>query len=353
MNRLVPPLLVAFLLLQGCSSLGAESQRICFHQSEAIEKDIGFCRAVRFGNTLYVSGTVGEGSMDAAVRSAYADIEQTLAANGLSFANVVKETVFATDLDAFIRSKGIRKEFYGQSHPAATWVQVELLYLPSPSISFERTQYSSSDVGPLGCHTPDFLHDLRLTQLKERNVMSRLKLQMQITVDGFNPDGQNGGLSWDEVRDYSRDLLASANTIVIGRKTAADFIPHWEKVAAKPDDSWYDVAQRIANAKKIVFSKTLNGSHWRNTDIEKGNLVEGIEQLKSTNTKDIIVYGGISFVSSFVKAGLIDEFHLFINPVALGKGRSIFGGLENSLPLTLIKSISCNSGHVLLHYELR
>jgi dihydrofolate reductase len=183
--------------------------------------------------------------------------------------------------------------------------------------------------------------------------MSRLKLQMQITVDGFNPDRQNDDLAWDEVRDYSRDLLDSADTIVIGRKTAADFIPHWEKVAGKPDDSWYDVAKRIANARKVVFSKTLNMSHWSNADIEKGNLVEGIERLKSTNKKDIVVYGGMSFVSSLVKAGLIDEFHLFINPIALGKGRSIFSELENSLPLTLVESISCNSGHVLLHYELK
>lgn len=77
--------------------------------------------------------------MDAAVRSVYARLKQTLEANGLSFANVVKETVFAVDLDAFIRNKEIRKEFYGQTLPAATWVQVQRLYLPSFVVEIEVT----------------------------------------------------------------------------------------------------------------------------------------------------------------------------------------------------------------------
>jgi len=77
--------------------------------------------------------------MDAAVRSVYDRLKQILEANGLSFASVVKETVFATDLDAFIRNKELRKEFYGKSLPAATWVQVQRLYLPSFVVEVELT----------------------------------------------------------------------------------------------------------------------------------------------------------------------------------------------------------------------
>jgi 2-iminobutanoate/2-iminopropanoate deaminase len=82
---------------------------------------------------------VGQGSMDSAVRSVYERLGKVLKANGLTFANVVKETVFATDLDAFIRNKEIRKEFYGQTLPAATWVQVQRLYLPSFVVEIEVT----------------------------------------------------------------------------------------------------------------------------------------------------------------------------------------------------------------------
>lgn len=77
--------------------------------------------------------------MDSAVRSAYARLKQTLEANGLSFANVVKESVFTTDLDAFIQNKEIRKEFYGQALPAATWVQVQRLYLRLFVVEVELT----------------------------------------------------------------------------------------------------------------------------------------------------------------------------------------------------------------------
>ena len=58
-------------------------------------------------------------------------------ANGLSFDDVVKETVFATDLDAFIANKALRKPFYGPRLPAATWVQVQRLYDPSYVLEVE------------------------------------------------------------------------------------------------------------------------------------------------------------------------------------------------------------------------
>ena len=69
--------LTVLLLLYGCASVGPQPQRTCFHLSEAIEKDIGFCQALRSGNTLHVSGIAGAGSMDVAVRSVYARLKQT------------------------------------------------------------------------------------------------------------------------------------------------------------------------------------------------------------------------------------------------------------------------------------
>src|SRR5258706_5893862 len=139
MRRSLSIFLAALLLLSGCASIGPQTQRTCFHRSEAIEKDIGFCQALRSGHTLHVSGIAGEGNMDSAVRSVYARLKQTLETNGLSFANVVKETVFAVDLDAFVRNNEIRKEFYGRELPAATWVQVQRLYLPSFVVEIEVT----------------------------------------------------------------------------------------------------------------------------------------------------------------------------------------------------------------------
>lgn len=181
--------------------------------------------------------------------------------------------------------------------------------------------------------------------------MGRLKLQMQVTVDGFDAPGPGDDMAWDEIADYSRELLDTADTIAIGSKTAAGFIPYWDEMAAGPDGPWREVAQRIARARKVVFSKTLDRCDWNNTVLEKGELAEAIGRLKRTGGKDIVVYGGVSFVSSLIGQGIVDEFHLFVNPVALGNGRPIFAGLGQPQALALRKSIAYRNGLVLLHYE--
>jgi dihydrofolate reductase len=104
---------------------------------------------------------------------------------------------------------------------------------------------------------------------------------------------------------------------------------------------------------KVVFTKTLNKSKWINTDIATGDLTDEIMKLKSREGKDMIVYGGASFDSSLIKLGLIDEFLLFINPVAIGNGMTIFKGLNEIQKFNLVESVPFDSGEVLLHYEPR
>jgi 2-iminobutanoate/2-iminopropanoate deaminase len=108
-----------------------------FHLNEKIEKEIGYAQAVRIGDTLYISGSVGAGEMPAAIRESYDELKKTLAPHGLDFRNVVKENVFTTDLDAFKASKEIQKEYYGMECPAGTWVQVQRLYLPKFVVEVE------------------------------------------------------------------------------------------------------------------------------------------------------------------------------------------------------------------------
>ena len=182
--------------------------------------------------------------------------------------------------------------------------------------------------------------------------MAKLKLQMQITIDGFNPEGGDENTSWDEERDYSYELLKGVGTIALGSKTAAEFIPYWDKAAEDSDNSWQNVAMQISQMRKVVFSSSTDHPGWSNSTIETGDLVNAINRLKEQSAKDIIVYGGISFVQSLIRHDLVDEFHLFVNPIALGKGRSVFSGLDSLLRLKLKKSIGFNSGRVLLHYDL-
>ena len=128
-------LLVA--LAAGCASVVPQATVTCTHQNEAVERSIGFCQAVRVGDMLYVSGVTGAAPMETAVPRVYEQLRRVLEANDLTFADVVKETVYATDLDAFIKVSDARKSFYGSWLPAATWVQVQRLYLPSFVVEVE------------------------------------------------------------------------------------------------------------------------------------------------------------------------------------------------------------------------
>jgi dihydrofolate reductase len=119
----------------------------------------------------------------------------------------------------------------------------------------------------------------------------------------------------------------------------------------KPDYPWYAFAKKMIETPKVVFTKTVNKSRWINTDIATGDLIEEVSKIKSQNGMDIVVYGGASFDSSLIKEKLIDEFYLFINPVAIGNGMTIFKDLNETQKYTLIESKAFESGKVLLRYE--
>jgi len=124
--------------LGGCATSSSQTSS-CYHLNETVETQIGFCQAVRSGNTLHISGTVGAGEMNEATRKAYDNLRKTLEANALTFADVVKETVYTTDIEAFKLAGGIRKSYYGDKVPAATWVEVRRLFLPQFVVEIELT----------------------------------------------------------------------------------------------------------------------------------------------------------------------------------------------------------------------
>lgn len=187
--------------------------------------------------------------------------------------------------------------------------------------------------------------------------MRKLILQMQTSIDGYvstGPNDEQKWVTWDlnGIMKYVVDLLDSTDTILIGRKLAVDYIPFWQNTFTKPQDTMYEFAKRIVSARKIVFTKTLEKSLWKNTELATGDLTEEVIKLKNQEGKDMVVYGGSSFVSSLIKEGLIDEFHFYVNPVVLGKGEHIFGDLNDFMKLKLKNSVRFDSGNVMLTYNL-
>jgi dihydrofolate reductase len=171
--------------------------------------------------------------------------------------------------------------------------------------------------------------------------MRKLKIQMNILLDN----------KWDRgMSDFSIENLNNVDCILHGRTTGEGFIPYWAEIANNPNDSEYKLGRRFAEIPNAVFSNTLKVSKWDNTTIISGDLAEEIKSLKNKKGKDIIVYGGNSFVSSLIQHDLVDEFYLLVNPVSLGNGQQTFNPLKNDVELRLenCKPFAC--GAVLLYY---
>lgn len=187
--------------------------------------------------------------------------------------------------------------------------------------------------------------------------MRKIKLQMQVSIDGF-ACGPNGEMDWtvwnwdDELKNYIKELMDPADSFIIGRVLYEGMSMYWPAAETNPetDEETRTAAKAFNSMPKHVFSKTLTNADWNNAIIEKGDLAETIKQLKNQEGGDIMLYGGVSMVSSFIAHNLIDEYHLFVNPTAIGKGRSVFGNLTEKLRLQLVKSQAFSCGIVLLNY---
>jgi len=182
-----------------------------------------------------------------------------------------------------------------------------------------------------------------------------------MSVDGFiaGPNGEMDWMVWnwdDNLKKYVFELNEAVGTILLGRKMTDGFVSYWSDVMTKPDDPLsvdrsHAFAKKMIETPKVVFTRTLKKSQWANTDIATGDLTDEVIKLKNQKGKDIIVYGGASFDSSLIRTGLIDEFHLFINPVAIGNGMTIFKDLTKAQKFKLVRSMAFDCGIVLLHYE--
>lgn len=185
--------------------------------------------------------------------------------------------------------------------------------------------------------------------------MRKLKLQFSHIPEGFAPENSDPANYCDEeFRNFSIANLEGVDCIILGRKTAVGFIPHWATVAENPHDADVLLGKRLTEIPKVVFSKTLENSEWEDTVLARGGIVDEVNKLKAQSGEDIMVYGGDSFVASLMKNDLIDEYHIAVNPADIKNGLPILKELEAKQNVTLVKSktLDCDM-IVLLQYELK
>ncbi len=185
--------------------------------------------------------------------------------------------------------------------------------------------------------------------------MRKLIVFNHVSLDGYFVD-MNGDMSWAKAdhQDAEWDAFVAGNAsgggvLVFGRVTYEMMASFWPTPFAI--ESMPVVAEGMNNMPKIVFSQTLKQASWNNTKLVKGDLAAEMRKMKKESGKDLVILGSGSIVAQLAPEGLIDEYQIVVNPIVLGKGRTMFDGVKEKLALKLTKTRAFGNGNVLLSYE--
>ena len=143
------------------------------------------------------------------------------------------------------------------------------------------------------------------------------------------------------------EVMSSCEAILLGRKTYVMFEPAWSKRTASEDPG----APFMNGSRKYVVTKTLKEGTWNNTEIVDGYDADTIRTLKQHHHKNLYVSGSGSLVRAMLADGLVDELHLFVYPVALGRGGKLFADGSQG-KFTLASCEAYTNGVVHLAYNL-
>ncbi len=187
--------------------------------------------------------------------------------------------------------------------------------------------------------------------------MRKVMLDSLVSLDGYYTDAKSQ-IDWFEFDDadmaWSHDALRSVGTLVFGRTTYEEFSQVFPKMKDPAAQGWDPFIPETLNAlPKIVFSKHLQEGSWKPVTIVRSDPVKEVARLKEGSGKDIQIVGSGSIVSAIVRAGLVDDFRLRVQPILLGSGRSLFPDQAERLRLKLVNAQPFKSGVLGLQYEPR
>jgi dihydrofolate reductase len=181
----------------------------------------------------------------------------------------------------------------------------------------------------------------KLRAAKRRDGMRRVVLQMSVSVDGFvaGPQGGLGGSlpEGDDLIAWKLEQLYETGTHIMGRVTYEQMAAHWPSATD-------EYAAPMNELPKVAFSKTLERADWNDSRVARGDTADEIARLKQQPGKDIMAHGGAAFIQSLSNLGLIDEYRLVIEPVALGNGLPMFKDLAAPLRLNLVEAKTFSTG---------
>lgn len=185
--------------------------------------------------------------------------------------------------------------------------------------------------------------------------MRKLIVFNHVTLDGYFV-GANGDFSWaqngnddPEYAAFVAENASGGGQLLFGRVTYDLMASYWPTALA--DQHSPAVAAGMNSMSKVVFSRTLDKASWSNTRLVKGDIVSEVRKMKNESGPGMAIMGSGSIVSQLALENLIDEYQMMVDPVALGKGRSMFEGIGEKLALKLTKTRTFNNGKVYLCFE--
>lgn len=180
---------------------------------------------------------------------------------------------------------------------------------------------------------------------------------MMMSLDGFvaSPDGNE---NWMTAPDSDRDaaslaLALEVDTAIAGHGVYSDMAGYWP-TAQGETDTQRDAINRVNEMPKLIISHQPVELSWNNasslTAASPEDLADKIRALKQVPGGDIVLWGGAGVVQEFARFDLIDEYQLVMQPIALGRGESLFATLDGWKDLLLVRCQQFATGAVMLTY---
>ena len=180
--------------------------------------------------------------------------------------------------------------------------------------------------------------------------MRKITAGMFTSVDGVveAPDQWHFPYFNDEMGAAVDAQLGAADTILLGRETYDSFAGAWpDREADGGEDA--EFAKKLGDARKIVVSRQRLEFDWRNSEQLTGDLLDGVTALKNEPGGDIAMSGSVSVVRQLLAAGLLDELHLLVHPIAVRTGARLFDD-GDTIKLRLLSAKAFKTGVVHLVY---
>lgn len=181
--------------------------------------------------------------------------------------------------------------------------------------------------------------------------MRKIVAGLFISLDGVVADPQDWHFPYfnEEMGAAVTADVENADTMLFGRVTYESFAEAWpaREHAGEQDAG---MAKSFGEIRKVVVSSKKLDFTWRNSEQLDGDFVEAVTALKNEPGRNINVTGSISVIRELLAAGLLDELHLLVHPIAVGKGLRLFGETETSTPLELVSSQTFETGVLSLVY---